>query len=398
MSSYYFYLLIFSILSPLILSQYSNEEANSLQMLQLVNNIRLKNNIRPLCLSNKLVRAATAHSAYQAGISTMTHDGPISLGDRFVRQGYQPAAVAENVGFTSTPFIQVVFDIWMSSADHRANILDPAYVHFGAASSVSSKGMYYWTQLFAKPMNMAIDSCDFAAAATAARLSPAPVGFDVNGSWGGSSNYNNYTPGMKPSASCISVDNGINGKTLSCRMANPTINPATGPGPTQNNVNQNLFFNGANAISGTNNPNIVNNLPGYNGSTCTVIRTYPAPDGKGAVRVVSCKSDNPSSAPSEYSEYVPSGTAQSTANNPTILLNAGNNVDPSMSKTSMNGGYNLPGAAVIGYTPDSQALTRNNNYNSPTSGVMGGDQFVPESAGVNNPSGSNISNNDSFWT
>ena len=124
---------LWTIIIPFLLGQQANDFASSMQMLQLVNNARIQKNIRPLCLSEKLVRAANAHSTYQASINTMTHDGPVSLGDRFIRQGYQPSAVAENVGFTSTPFIQVVFDIWMSSPEHRANIFDSSFVLFGEA-------------------------------------------------------------------------------------------------------------------------------------------------------------------------------------------------------------------------------------------------------------------------
>ena len=198
-----------------------NADAKAQQMLQLVNAARMQNNIRPLCLSNKLTRAAQGQSTYEASVNTMTHDGPVALGDRFLRQGYQPSAVAENVGFTSTPFAQVVFDIWMSSPEHRANILDPQYVHFGSASAPGSNGLYYWTQLFAVPMNANLEVCDFSGAARQVQLGGPGNGmnFWMNGA-GDSNNYNGYDAmQMSPAANCVMVDSGVGGKSLSCKMA-----------------------------------------------------------------------------------------------------------------------------------------------------------------------------------
>lgn len=370
---------LWTILLPcLIYGQQTNDFANSMQMLQLVNNARIQKNIRPLCLSDKLVKAATAHSTYQASINTMTHDGPVSLGDRFVRQGYQPSAVAENVGFTSTPFIQVVFDIWMSSPEHRANILDPNYVHFGAASSHGSNNMYFWTQLFAKPMSLVAEPCDFSAAATAAALTPGQPGFNPNGSWGGSSNYNAYTPGMAPNGKCVSVDDGMGGRSLSCKLAGatgpagPNAIPYTSPGPNtynpaqgsngmyqnyppngmyqnnppngmyQNNAPNGMYQNnpnylgvnnsnppGSNPLTNPTGPNVINNPPGYTGNSCTVVSTSPAPDGQGSVRVLRCVPGAPGSG-----NNIPN--VQPLSNGSPLVINPSNNFGSNAQTFSSN--------------------------------------------------------------
>lgn len=303
----FFISLLWTLIIPIALSQHTNDFASSMQMLQLVNNARIQKNIRPLCLSEKLVRAAMAHSTYQASINTMTHDGPVSLGDRFIRQGYQPSAVAENVGFTSTPFTQVVFDIWMSSPEHRANILDPNYVHFGTASSHGTNNMYFWTQLFAKPMNLALEPCNFAAAATAAALTPSQAGFNPNGAWG-PSNYNTYHPSMIPNGNCITIENGQGGKSLSCKLGggpNPALgpNPLVGPNPALRPnpaLGPNPFIGpnpAINPITSPLGPNVINNPPGYPGASCTVVSTTPADDGLGSVRVLRCKSKSKFNSP-----------------------------------------------------------------------------------------------------
>jgi hypothetical protein len=380
-----------SFLGMAIIYAQSNDFANSMQMLQLVNNARIAKNVRPLCISKKLVNAATAHSAYQASINTMTHDGPLSLGDRFVKQGYQPSSVAENVGFTSTPFTQVVFDIWMSSPEHRANILDPNYFHFGAASSVGSNGMYFWTQLFAKPLNPVIEPCDFAAAATAAALTPGQPGFDPNGAWGGSSNYNSYNPRMNPNGNCVAVENGAGGTTLSCRLGarpnpinnnNPpgpvgNYNPMFGAGPDQfgpynNNriADPNPAFNpnGPNPAFNQNGPNpYMNNFdqnrnpstfPSVSGNpSCTVVSTSPSPDGQGSVRVLSCKSTGPINNNNNWNNpgtpfSNPPGV-QPVANGGSIIINPeGNFVNPSSE-------FNQP---RYKYNRGSRNPSRYNNY------------------------------------
>ena len=141
----------------------------------------------------------------------MTHDGPLGLGDRFIKQGYQPSSVAENVGFFNpSPSRLRYLDEF---PEHRANILDPTYVHFGSASAQGSNGMYFWTQLFARPMDMNMDPCDFNAAAAAARLTP-PVSW-IQSKWylWTRSRWSSWS-NVGPYGNCVSVDNGMGGKTL----------------------------------------------------------------------------------------------------------------------------------------------------------------------------------------
>ena len=334
------FILSLLILPILVIAQESNEYAAAMQMLQLVNNARMSRNIRPLCLSNKLVRAATAHAAYEASINTMTHDGPLGLGDRFIKQGYQPSSVAENVGFTSTPFTQVVFDIWMSSPEHRANILDPTYVHFGSASAQGSNGMYFWTQLFARPMDMNMEPCDFNAAAAAARLTPGQPGFNPNGIYGPGP-VGPGGPNVGPYGNCVSVDNGMGGKTLSCRMNSRY--PASGDPNLGPNANPFFGPNGA-----------VVNPPGYAGSSCVVVSTSPAADGQGSVRVIKCSSNPPGVGPVNPVAGPVGPAGVSPLDNP-IIINPDNPIGynpPGYNPVTNNPvGYNPPGYNPPGYDP-----------------------------------------------
>ncbi len=403
---YFFFITIIWTTRVIFAQETANDYASAMQMLQLVNNARLQNNIRPVCLSNKLVRAATAHSAYQASINTMTHDGPLSLGDRFIRQGYQPSAVAENVGFTSTPFTQVVFDIWMSSPEHRANILDPSYVHFGSSNSQGSNNMYFWTQLFAKPLSMIAEPCDFNAAATAATLTPGQPGFNPNGVYGGGPNgYNSFTPGMPANGNCIAVDNGIGGKSLNCKMSG--IGGPSGPNT------YNRYARGPNGLNGLNSPNPIfgpagpNNIanpPGYDGTSCVVVSTAPAPDGQGSVRVYKCKSNPPGVGP--VSRYNPA----MTPNIPPPYVNPGVDGSAIIINPDNPVGYNPPGTNVLegnppGYNPPGYNPPGYNppGYNPPGTNIMEGNPpgYNPPGYGYNppsyNPPGYNPPGSSSFW-
>jgi uncharacterized protein YkwD len=71
-----------------------------------------------------------------------------SFVDRANRAGYRFRALAENVaaGYNTA---QSVFDGWMNSSGHRANILGANYIHMGAACAASNTN--YCTQMFGAP-------------------------------------------------------------------------------------------------------------------------------------------------------------------------------------------------------------------------------------------------------
>lgn len=54
---------------------------------------------------------------------------------------------AENVAMGQKT-AEAVFNSWMSSSSHRANIENPRLTHCGLGIAVSENGSYYWTHLF----------------------------------------------------------------------------------------------------------------------------------------------------------------------------------------------------------------------------------------------------------
>ncbi len=116
----------------------------------LINNARARAGLRAVSWNDQVTAAARAHSIDQAATNRMTHTGSdgSDAGDRLTRAGFVWRAWGENVaaGYTS---VQAVFDGWMGSPAHKAQILgDFLYVGMGAVAS--STGTVYWTLDFAR--------------------------------------------------------------------------------------------------------------------------------------------------------------------------------------------------------------------------------------------------------
>ncbi len=80
----------------------------------------------------------------------MSHQlpGEPAMGDRVSAQGVPWSAVGENVGYASCEGKQI-FDMWMNSAPHRANILNTAFNAVGISSIQRAAGGCWWTAVFA---------------------------------------------------------------------------------------------------------------------------------------------------------------------------------------------------------------------------------------------------------
>ncbi len=119
-------------------------------ILGLINSQRAGAGLPPVAWHDQVTAAATAHSVDQAAMNRMTHTGSdgSDAGDRLTRAGFVWRAWGENVaaGYTS---VQSVFDGWMASAGHKAQILGN-FTYVGMAAVASSTGTVYWTLDFAR--------------------------------------------------------------------------------------------------------------------------------------------------------------------------------------------------------------------------------------------------------
>lgn len=123
---------------------------DALQLLQLVNQARNQNGAPPLSYNTKLTLAAGKHSQDMAARNYFSHTAPqpapngAAMSERATNAGYQWSQIAENIASGQTT-VQAVFNSWMNSPGHKANILNPAYAEMGIGRAGN-----LWTQMFGK--------------------------------------------------------------------------------------------------------------------------------------------------------------------------------------------------------------------------------------------------------
>lgn len=113
--------------------------------------IRSDNGLPPLAPDAALEQAAKQQAAYMAGSGKMSHDTGWGRGfaSRMDKNNIEGAA-AENVAHGRME-PEKLFSMWMASAGHRRNMLDPRFSRFGLASaSVGDSGERYWALILGK--------------------------------------------------------------------------------------------------------------------------------------------------------------------------------------------------------------------------------------------------------
>ncbi len=127
-------------------------------LLALINQERQSQGLQPYNLQSQLQAAARAHSTDMACNDFLSHTGSdgSTVRDRIARQGYSWTWAGENIyatGNISSSAPQQVFDWWMNSAAHRANLLSPNYTDIGLGYMYKPDSSYggYFTAVFARP-------------------------------------------------------------------------------------------------------------------------------------------------------------------------------------------------------------------------------------------------------
>lgn len=122
-------------------------------MASLINTARARERLGFVTHDLLLDRAAQTHVADLAARAVLSHgsgpDNVLTVGDRVTAQGYTWSLVAENVAFGQRDPTEV-FEAWMTSEGHRANILHPDITQFGFGGASNHIGPY-WVQVFARP-------------------------------------------------------------------------------------------------------------------------------------------------------------------------------------------------------------------------------------------------------
>jgi uncharacterized protein YkwD len=125
------------------------------RMLALVNEVRTSGcdcggqwyaPVAPLTWNNLLEDAAYGHSVWMERNRTLSHTGAggSNAGNRMDAAGYDWQAYGENVAQGYITEEDVMYS-WLNSRGHCENIMNPDFVHMGAAVSGG-----YWTQVFGR--------------------------------------------------------------------------------------------------------------------------------------------------------------------------------------------------------------------------------------------------------
>ena len=133
-----------------LLEKNENTQNYAQRVLDLVNIERRKAGVKPLVLSDELMRASAVRS--QEIIKVFSHTRPdgtpfTSIVSRHGRR------IGENIaGGYQTP--EDVVDGWMHSEGHRKNILHPDFTELGVGYAYEEDSQYkhYWVQIFRRPM------------------------------------------------------------------------------------------------------------------------------------------------------------------------------------------------------------------------------------------------------
>jgi uncharacterized protein YkwD len=130
------------------------------ELLRLVNDHRAARGLAALVAGPKIADVARAHSRNMADLRFFSHESPggTSPGDRLGLVDVGWDAVGENLaagaGFASP---QAVFEAWLDSPTHRANLESSQYTHAGAGyvhdpdPPAEFPHVHYWTLLLLQP-------------------------------------------------------------------------------------------------------------------------------------------------------------------------------------------------------------------------------------------------------
>jgi hypothetical protein len=151
-------------------------------MINLINNERQKTGASPLCLNNKLLRAAQSHTNDMVTNDFFSHTGSdgSKLSTRADRVNYKWRNLAENIAINRS--VTDAHAGLMKSAGHKRNILDPNLAQIGLAIATQTrgkwKGLQYYTQVFGRS---SIESCDNENVGSKSLCSDSPSGWYEDG-------------------------------------------------------------------------------------------------------------------------------------------------------------------------------------------------------------------------
>ena len=144
-------------------------------LLAAANQDRAAHGLGPVHFESHLIRAAMTHNYEMVRHHGISHQfaGEPDLAARAGAAGAQFSMVSENVA--EAPNSAMIHDLWMNSAGHRANLLDPAVDSVGI-SVIHDKGEYFAVEDFARTVaNLSLEQQELEVAALLAKSGVNPV-------------------------------------------------------------------------------------------------------------------------------------------------------------------------------------------------------------------------------
>jgi RNA polymerase sigma factor (sigma-70 family) len=142
----------------------SNSETAAQQVLDVINQARKQNGLKPYTMSSNLINSASAHNTRMENGCGLSHQcsGEAALGDRETAAGVQWTSAGENIGEggpvsdTQSAIASMAVGLTNSMLaeqppddGHRLNILSSSYTEVGIAVTRDSSGTVWMTQDFA---------------------------------------------------------------------------------------------------------------------------------------------------------------------------------------------------------------------------------------------------------
>jgi uncharacterized protein YkwD len=132
----------------------ANQYRLSGDLLDLVNRTRMSEGLLPLAMDEALTDVAGDYACEMIESEFFAHHSPktdLDPGDRLTRAGYIYFTMGENLA-VGQESAEDVFDDWMTSPQHRDNILSSHWREIGIAVRTTPDGEHYWVQEFADPV------------------------------------------------------------------------------------------------------------------------------------------------------------------------------------------------------------------------------------------------------
>jgi uncharacterized protein YkwD len=119
----------------------ADDGARRRTMFQLLNRVRMNHGLPTFRINLELSHKAWIHSGRMADRNRLFHSA--DLYDKV--RAYRPSTWGENVGYAAT--LRRLRSLWMNSAGHRANILNPRFRRIGIGV-VQARGVMWVTSIF----------------------------------------------------------------------------------------------------------------------------------------------------------------------------------------------------------------------------------------------------------